>query len=357
LQRTAGASDAVTPRSDIVSVSTLHSKQSWSSELGCGNKITFLRFARSSLVRANVIVIAASLVTAFVAPVLGETPREMSALTRHRAQSSEQRNRQPQAASARKEIAEEPVYANLRARAWKMLEAAVASTNVRTRSDAFSAISILQSNRRAVTLMIKGLDDKDEGVRTLAANSLGDMKSPAVIPALRKAMNDPSPVVSFAAAKSLWKLGDRSGREMFYEVLAGERKAGPGFIKSHVNQVKKDIHDPKTLALIGINQASGQFLGPFSMGISMLEEYAKNTSSPVQALCANLLAQDDTPDTIEQLSLALDNNNWTVRAAAAKALANMRDQKVIAKLDEMMSSDKEPAARLAAAAAIVKLTD
>jgi HEAT repeat protein len=296
-----------------------------------------------------VIVLAASLVIGCVAPALGETSRESGVSTSHRSQS--------QAAPAGKGIGQEPVYANLHARAWKLLDAAAVSDKVRTRSDAFSAISILESNRHAVELMITGLDDKDEGVRTLAANSLGGMNSPAAIPALRKAMNDPSPVVSFAAAKSLWRLGDRSGREMFYEVLAGERKTQPGFIKSHVNEVKKDIHDPKTLALIGINQASGQFLGPFSMGVSMLEEYAKNTSSPVQALCANLLAQDETPDTIEQLSLALDNNNWTVRAAAAKALANMRDRRVIAKLDEMMSSDKEPAARLAAAAAIVKLTD
>lgn len=249
------------------------------------------------------------------------------------------------------------MYADLRTRAWKMLDAAAASTKVRSRSDALSATSILKANPHAVTLMIGGLSDKDEGVRTLAANSLGDMASRSAIPALRKAMNDPSPVVSFAAAKSLWKLGDRSGREMFYEVLAGERKTQHGFVKSHINEVKKDVHDPKTLALIGINQASGAFLGPYSMGISVVEEYAKNTSSPVQALCANLLSQDDSPDTIEQLSTALGNNNWTVRAAAAKALANMHDLKVIPKLDEMMNSDKESAVRLAAAAAILKLTD
>lgn len=248
-------------------------------------------------------------------------------------------------------------YGDLRARAWKMLNMAAASPKVRQRSDALSAMSILKANSRAVARMTEGLSDKDEGVRTLAANSLGDMESRSAIPALRKAMDDSSPIVSFAAAKSLWKLGDHSGREMFYEVLAGRRKTEPGFVKSHVNEVKKDIHDPKTLALIGINQASGQFLGPFSMGVSMVEEYAKNTSSPVQALCANLLSQDDSPDTIEQLARALGNNNWTVRAAAAKALANMHDLKVIPKLDDMMSSDKESAVRLAAAAAILKLTD
>lgn len=323
------------------------------------------RFQRPSPFWTSALVIAASLVAYVVSPAVGETSRGVGVFISRRAQSPAQRDAQTKSqkqapvptSPAGKGVGQEPVYANLRVRAWTMLDAAVASDKLQTRSDAFSAISILQSNPHAVARMITGLDDKDEGIRTLVANSLGGMKSPAAIPALRKAMNDPSPVVSFAAAKALWRLGDRSGREMFYEVMAGERKTQPGFVKSHVNQVKKDVHDPKTLALIGINQASGQFLGPFSMGISMLEEYAKNTSSPVQALCANLLAQDDTPDTIEQLSLALDNDNWTVRAAAAKALANMHDRRVIAKLDEMMSSDKEPAARLAGAAAIVKLTD
>ena len=238
-----------------------------------------------------------------------------------------------------------------------MLNAAVASDRVRDRSDGLSAISILKSDRHAIQLVTHALQDKDETIRTLAASSLGGISARSAIPALRAAMNDPSPVVSFAAAQSLWRLGDRSGRELFYEVLTGERKTKPGLIKQNVDQIKKDVHDPKTLALIGIDQASGAFLGPFSMGVSVLEAYAKNTSSPVQAYCASLLAQDATPDTIEQLSLALSNNNWTVRAAAAKALADMHERKVIPKLEEMMQTDKESAARLAAASAIVKLTE
>lgn len=250
-----------------------------------------------------------------------------------------------------------PVYADLRARAWNLLNEAADSNKVRDRSDGLSAISILKSDRHAIALLKQALQDKDESVRTLAANSLGSMNARSAIPALRDALNDPSPVVSFAAAQSLWRLGDRSGRQLFYEVLLGQRKTMPGLIKQHVNEIKKDIHDPKTLALIGIDQASGAFLGPFSMGVSVLEEYAKNTSSPVQAYCATLLSQDPSPDTIEQLSLALGDNNWTVRAAAAKALAEMHDRKVISKLEEMMETDKVAPARLAAAAAIVKLTE
>ena len=262
----------------------------------------------------------------------------------------------PQARTAAHAAPARPLYANLRVRAWKLLDDAVASDKVRSRSDALSALSILQSDRHALALMTQSLADKDEGVRALAATSLGNMKARSAIPALRKAVDDPSPVVSFAAARSLWKMGDRSGRELFYDVLSGERKTQPGLIQKKVEEAKQDVHNPKTLALIGIDQASGAFLGPFSMGVSMVEEYAKNTGSPVQALCASLLSQDNTPDTIEQLSMALGNSNWSVRAAAAKALARMHDRKIIPELEQMMETDKEQAARFVAAAAILKLT-
>lgn len=126
-------------------------------------------------------------------------------------------------------------------------------------------------------------------------------------------------------------------------------------MECHIAQMKKDIHDPKTLALIGINQASGAFLGPFSMGVSMVEEYAKNTSAPVQTLCADLLSADNTPDTVDELSLALADKNWAVRAAAAKALAKMNRVEMIRQLTEMTNTDKDEPARLVAAAAIVKL--
>lgn len=302
---------------------------------------------------AAVIILAAS-AAGLGASANGQTPQK-SVASASRVPSVQGRS-PSQSPVHRPAVRQEPVYANLHSRAWKLLDAAVASEKPSNRSDGLSAISMLASNPRAVKLVIHALSDKNEAVRTLAANSLGGMKSSAAVPALKRAMNDPSPVVSFAAAKSLWKLGDRSGRDIFYAVLTGERKTQPGFITRHINDIKKDVHDPKTLALIGINQASSAFLGPFSMGFSVLEEYAKDTSSPVEALCANLLAQDATPGTIEQLSFALNDDNWTVRAAAAKALAEIGDRKVMPQLDRMMSSDKEPAARLAAAAAIVKLT-
>ena len=201
-------------------------------------------------------------------------------------------------------------------------------------------------------MVAHALQDKEDGIRALAATSLGDLNARSAIPALRKAMDDPSPVVSFAAAQSLWKTGDRSGRDLFHDVLTGERKTKPGLVQRHIDQVKKDVHDPPARALIGINEASSAFLGPFSMGVSVVEEYAKNTSAPAEALCAGLLSVDNTPDTVEQLALALAGRNWAARAAAAKALARMNRLEMIPQLTEMMNADKDEPARLVAAGII-----
>ncbi len=259
--------------------------------------------------------------------------------------------------SATKSPTEKAAPKTLRDSAWSMLTDAVVSTKVRTRSDAVSALSILDTDPRALRLLENELEDKEEEIQVLAATSLGNMKARSAIPKLKKAMDDPSPVVDFAAAQALWKMGDRSGRDMLYQVLIGERKASDGIVKTHIQQVKKDLRDPKTMALIGLNQASGAFLGPFAMGVSFAEEYAKNKSAPVQAICANLLAVDDTSDTVEQLAGALADDNWMVRAAAAKALAKMHRTELVPALKEMVETDKSEPARLMAAAAVVKLTE
>lgn len=237
-----------------------------------------------------------------------------------------------------------------------MLTQSAASDKTRDRSDALSALTIVGRRPKAIALMETGLTDKEVNIRVLAATSLGSIRARSAIPKLIDAVDDPAPQVSFAAVQALWRMGDRSTREILYEILTGERKTKPGVIKGKMSGAMARMHDPKSLALLGINQASGVFLGPFSMGISFIEEYAKNNSAPVQALCAQMLAADDSPDTVRELRDALGDKNWAVRASAARALARLGHPAVIPQLKDMMANDKEQAARLAAAAAIIRLS-
>ncbi|HXQ25839.1 MAG TPA: HEAT repeat domain-containing protein [Candidatus Acidoferrales bacterium] len=246
--------------------------------------------------------------------------------------------------------------ADLPSAAWAMLTQGAASEKTRDRSDALSALTIVGRNPKAVSLMENALADKDVNVRVLAATSLGSIRARSAIPKLTGAVDDSAPQVSFAAVQALWRMGDRRTREILYEILAGERKTKPGVIKGKMASATAQMHDPKSLALIGINQASGVFLGPFSMGISFIEEYTKNNSAPVQALCAQMLAADDSPDTVQELRDALGDKNWAVRASAARALAQLGRPEAIPQLKDMMANDKERPARFAAAAAIIRLS-
>ena len=238
-----------------------------------------------------------------------------------------------------------------------MLKDAAASDKVRDRSDALSALVVVAPDPRATKMLEDAVLDKDESIRLLAVTSLGDIKAKSSIKVIDAAMQDASPQVSFAAAVALWKMGDRDGRDIFYSILEGDRKTGPGLVQSKIKEAKKEMHDPKALALIAVNQASGAFLGPFSMGVSMAEEYAKNNGAPVQTLCANLLASDNKPDTIEVLSDAADDKNWAIRVAGIKALAKLNHRESLPQMKEIMEKDDHQAARLVAAAAVIHLSE
>lgn len=226
--------------------------------------------------------------------------------------------------------------------AWAILDEGAASHSLRKRTDAIAALSSMQGDDKAVKLIENGLVDKNLDVRRIAASALGNMDAKEAIPALKKATDDPDPTVSFAAAEALWKMGDRSGAEIFYAVVLGNRHAAHGPVSSNIEDAKKTVHDPKALALIGINEGSGALLGPFSEGITVAEALAKDRSSSSRALSASLLGQHPTPDAEKILEDALADKNVAVRAAAARALGGFDDPALIKRLAPLMDAKGTP---------------
>ncbi len=257
---------------------------------------------------------------------------------------------QPQTNSGDKTTPESPEKVS-----WKILADAVGSSKASQRVDAVSAVATIGPQPRVVELVEGCLHDKDEDVRRVATTTLGTMKSRSSISKLKQALDDDSPQVSFAAAQALWQMGDRSGIDIFYQILEGERKASKGIIRSEIADARKRLRNPSALALIGAEQAAGSFLGPFSTGISVAEALAKDSSAPTRALAANLLSSDRDSVTRQEFLDALGDKNWVVRAAAAKGLGNSERRDMIPFLQPLLDDKKDPV-RYLAAASIVRLS-
>src|SRR3989454_1778956 len=241
------------------------------------------------------------------------------------------------------------VSPELRKTAWEILATAAADNKVARRQNVIVALSTIGPWSKGVGLVESLLRDKDSDVRALAAAAVAEMNSRRSIPALRRVLDDESAVVRFAAAKSLWQLGDHSGREILTDVLQGDSSPSDGVIKTNLRDANKKLHSPRELAFAGINAASG-LLGPFSFGVTMAEQLAADKSASARAVSASLLASDRDPASVRQLQDALLDKNAAVRAAAAKALGHHACRSVVENLHNLLAENKDEVKYMAAAA-------
>jgi len=241
-------------------------------------------------------------------------------------------------------------------RAWGILIRGVAEENAIRRAQAVAALGAIGNLPKAAGLTEPALADKEWTVRQAAVAALGEMKSRASIPKLQQALDDDTPEVSFTAAKALWEMGDRTGRDVFLEILAGERRDSPGFVRGSVRDAKSKLHNRAGLAWMGLKQGAGFALGPFAMGIGVMEEMLKDSSASARALSVTILASDNDPESLPQIEGALADKNWIVRTAAAKALGTRSSRGSIPKLEGLLDDEKD-AVRYMAAATIVKLAN
>jgi HEAT repeat protein len=222
-----------------------------------------------------------------------------------------------------------------------------------------AAASALPAWPRTVKLLVSGLQDRDADVRRVAATSIGEIKARAALPHLRTALDDGDPSVRFAAAQALWKMGDMSGRRVLIGVLERNQPASAGgigsMIKDGFDSADDKLHDPNQLALLGISQASGAFLGPFSIGVTFAEQLAKDKSAPARVVAVSLLAKDHDPRSIRDLDEALDDSSWPVQAAAAKALASHPCKILISDL-ALLLDQKRDELKLTAATSLLRVS-
>ena len=155
-----------------------------------------------------------------------------------------------------------------------------------------------------------------------------------------------------AAAHSLLILKDPSSYQIYYAVLMGDKKSNVGLVQSQLNRVK----DHKQLAQIGVEEGSG-FVPFGGMGYEAYRQIRKHDNSSVRASAARFLADDPDPLSEDALiQIALADKEETVRLAALDALTQRGDPGCIARLMKNLSDNEKPAVHYRAAGVILHLS-
>lgn len=241
--------------------------------------------------------------------------------------------------------------------AWDILKPGVTDNNPLNRRQAVTAAGSIGLDPYAIQLVEYALkNDTDPLIRATAAAELGEMKSRQSFPALKAALDDQSGEVGFAAAKSLWDMGDKTGRGFIEDVVAGQQTATDGGVKGALRRADRLRYDPKGMAILGAKEASGALLGPFNIGVIATEQLMKNNAVAVRMEALNLLAEECDDQTFKILMVAAtDDKTWAEKAAAAKALGRCGRPGAIPKLEQNLS-ESNAAVKFMSAAAIIRLS-
>jgi hypothetical protein len=191
--------------------------------------------------------------------------------------------------------------------------------------------------------------------RAAAAATLGDMGSPAAIPGLMEALDDPERDVRAAATRSLGLLGASAAVPQIVAALAAGRvqravggwalmKLGDSALTSLRGLVGHQDADIRATAveLLGLT-------GEASDSAELVERL-RDPAAEVRAKAAHALGRLGAADAAVALRTALGDRIFFVRAAAASALGQIGDRASSAALIHLAQTDRFEAAQSAARA-------
>ena len=234
-----------------------------------------------------------------------------------------------------------------------ILQQALDAKNADTRVQAVVALSLVAA--QFVSPLIAMLQDKDVEVRLATVVSLTEVKNQRAVAALRAALNDEVPEVSFAAAKALWSVHDPAGKRALLGVLAGDSQTSSRFFSKQKRDALRMIHSPRGMLLFAMSRGIGFVPVPYlGLGVASMQALLTDSGISGRAAAALMLATETDQATLEALRDALSDADWSVRAAAVHALALRRDPRLTANLAPLLE-DQNEAVRLRAAAAYLRL--
>ena len=236
-----------------------------------------------------------------------------------------------------------------------ILERALNARNPETRKLAVIALSLAPGHGPWFDQLEQMLQDKDVEVRQAVVASLADVKSTQSTAALRKALADEVPEVSFDAAKALWARHDPDGRTALLSVLEKESKTSSSFFTKQKRDAVRMMHTPRTTFLFALQQGMGFIPLPgLGEGVASMQGILASSGVPGRASAALLLGADKDSATYDALLDALCDKDAAVRAAAVHSISLRNDPALKSELEPLLHDGNE-SVRLRAAAGYLRL--
>ena len=254
-------------------------------------------------------------------------------------------------------VAQEATVPDPAEQAWQAITDGFKDSNPDKRKEVVEAASLAAPNQKIYELVGQAMRDPDAQVRVAACETLASWRDKRSIPLLKAAVKDEVPEVGFCAAQGLWQLGDPTGRAVLLSVVQGQTKASSGYVSKQKREALRMFKTPVTL--IGTLVKFGVGFAPvpgLGTGLSSLRGLMKNGEVAPRAVALLDLSQDRHPDTLQALREALNDKDWSVRAAAVHALA-LRNQTDA--LDDLIPllDDKKDAVSYRAAFTYLRLSN
>jgi HEAT repeat protein len=234
-----------------------------------------------------------------------------------------------------------------------LLRQALEAKQPETRKQAVVALSLVAA--QFLSPLTAMLQDKDVEVRLATVVTLTEVKSNQTVAALRAALNDEVPEVSFAAAKALWGFHDTAGKRALLAVLAGDSQTSSNFLSKQKRDALRMMHSPRIMLMFAMNKGIGFVPVPYlGLGVASIQALLTDPGVSGRAAAALMLARETDAATLEALRDALSDTDWSVRAAAVHSLALRKDPQLRIDLAPLID-DQNEAVRMRAAAAYLRL--